>query len=642
VFHFFDRKANCIGMSLFSKFLVAALSLANFANAWKTVSTTEWAELNDAIEGSVILPTDEDYASEYVLWAATFDHVYPSAIVECSTHDDVLKTYQFVLAHYEAEIDGDASGKFSVRCGAHSMTGASTTDGIVIDVGNLQGLEISEDGTCLVEPGVNLSQFTAWAEENDVTLPHGDCASVTFGGFLLGGGLGLTSRTFGMGGDWVAAIKMILADGSVVTAKPDNEYNDLFWATIGGGGGQFGIVTQYEMNIPEKKQVNPGLYVEMTWEYSYDTWQKVSSTWKQFMNDDELEDHFAMYLRIQPSTYLTQDYYVGLHGFWTGEQTTGLLVLAEVLTQIDLTPATAKIDYVHFEGWIESSASDRIRYSSQCKSRWAENELDSNFFDAIADSMEDLLSYEILDEIVDDDDESYGYPTQFMFISPADGAISDGVEDREKSLIAFPHRDSKYFFAMCGRWRSGYDNAQTKMQSWLKETVDTVEPFLSKYSFVSFPDWDLENWQEAYYRGNYERLTEIKAKYDPNYMFRYAQSIEPAGWSFNSQSKQQAFALESVENQHGETKYSQWEREQRNLASNNNKSNSNSKSNSFTLDIKSIELWCFIIGGIILGFAIFHLLFKKRNNKSAQYQPLKTSLHTNFETADETENVVVL
>ena len=98
------------------------------------------------------------------------------------------------------------------------------------------------------------------------------------------------------------------------------------------------------------------------------------------MNNDDYQDHFAMYLRLQPADYLTQDYYVGLHGFWTGEQTSGLLVLAEILTQIDLTPNSAKIDYVHFEGWIESSASDRTRYSAQCKSRWATNELDQEFF----------------------------------------------------------------------------------------------------------------------------------------------------------------------------------------------------------------------------------------------------------------------
>ena len=184
-----------------------------------------------------------------------------------------------------------------------------------------------------------------------------------------------------MGSDWVKSFDIVLASGDLVTAQADNEFADLFWAVLGGGGSNFGIVTQFEMNIPEKKQVNPGLYVEITWDYDYDTWISVSQAWKTFMNNDDYQDHFAMYLRLQPATYLTQDYYVGLHGFWTGEQTAGLLVLAEILTLIDLTPATAKIDYVHFEGWIESSASDRTRYSSQCKSRWALEELEDEFFE---------------------------------------------------------------------------------------------------------------------------------------------------------------------------------------------------------------------------------------------------------------------
>ena len=87
------------------------------------------------------------------------------------------------MEHFEPDVDTD-SQIIAIRSGCHNMIGASTTSGIVIDVSGMTNLEITEDGTAIVEPGVNLSLFTAWAEENDVTLPHGDCASVTFGGFL--------------------------------------------------------------------------------------------------------------------------------------------------------------------------------------------------------------------------------------------------------------------------------------------------------------------------------------------------------------------------------------------------------------------------------------------------------------------------
>ena len=618
-------------------------SLFGLCKGWITVSSNEWGELSRSLDGKVLLPTDDDYESNYLLWASTFDDVFPMAIIYCESTEDVQKAYQLVLDHFEP--DEDISKQIiSLRCGKHSMIGASTTSGIVIDVSGLQTLEITDDGTVIVAPGVNLSTFTAWAEEHDVTLPHGDCASVTFGGFLQGGGLGLTSRTFGMGADWVKSIEMVLSNGDLVTATADNEFNDLFWATLGGGGGNFGIITKYEMNIPEKTQSSPGLYVELTWDLTEDNWRAVSAGWKQFMNNAAYQDHFATYLRIQPITYLTQEYYVGLHGFWTGEQTSGLLVLAELLSEIDITPATAKIDLnVHFEGWIESSSDTRIRYSSQCKSRWAFEELESKFFDALHDSVTDLISYSPLDTLLsDDDDDSYVYPTQFMFIAPADGAISTADT---KDDISFPFRDARYFFAMCGRWRDGYTYAEDTMKTWLDETMHVLEPHLSTYSFVSFPDWDLANWQQSYFRDNYQELQEIKAKYDPIYMFRYSQSIVPANWPLDdnndnyklkyqraSYKKDQADTLYAITGGadadadtdtdagavgDGSTEFLNAKAAR--VANKANKANKHAASNNGSASVlitssSTMKLIGLVLSIIVIGYGVFYLLFKRNRN----------------------------
>ena len=239
----------------------------------------------------------------------------------------------------------------------------------------------------------------------------------------------------------------------------------------------------------------------------------------------------------------------------------------------------------------------------------------------------------------DTDDDSYVYPTQFMFLSPADGAIADP----EASSISFPHRDAKYFFAMCGRWRDGYSNSEDTMKTWLMNTMDAVQPYLSEYSFVSFPDWDLENWQTAYYRDTYADLQNIKARYDPAYIFRYSQSIIPAGWpyKFTNDNLKLPFHAE-----HGEvSRYREWELDQRQLAAEKATAGNvpeNSKSVGFNL--KNIELWAFIIGGIIVALAAIQFVLKKRSFEKqlkGQYAPLKTQTHT-FESADDTENVVAL
>ena len=72
------------------------------------------------------------------------------------------------------------------------------------------------------------------------------------------------------------------------------------------------------MNIPEKKQTNPGLYVEIMWDFDEQIYQKVSNIWNTFVNDNEYGNHFAMYFRLTPKDWLSLEYSVGLHGFWTG------------------------------------------------------------------------------------------------------------------------------------------------------------------------------------------------------------------------------------------------------------------------------------------------------------------------------------
>ncbi len=145
-----------------------------------SISASQWAQLSNSLDGRVILPTDSDYVDEYNLWTANWDDVYPEAVIELGTEQDAVTVQKFLLANPEATAD------ISLRNCKHSLSGVSTTSGIVISTGSLQTLEASSDGThAAVGPGVNLSTFTAWAEENGVTLPHGDCSSVCFGGFLL-------------------------------------------------------------------------------------------------------------------------------------------------------------------------------------------------------------------------------------------------------------------------------------------------------------------------------------------------------------------------------------------------------------------------------------------------------------------------
>ncbi len=270
-------------------------------------------------------------------------------------------------------------------------------------------------------------------------------------------------------------------------------------------------------------------------------WDKVSRIWAKFVNRVEYEEHFAIYLRLTPVTFLSKDYYVSLHGFWTGEQVDGLMVIVEFLSEVDETPVSSKIDYVPFEGWIEASSGVRPRYSSHCMSRFGmESRLEEGFFDLLRDGAVALSDYQVSGEdakylrtyreslgeddyMLEDDAFNYGQPTEFMFLAPAGGAISY----KDSDWSAFPWRNAQYLFVTCVRWMNDFDESNEFANDWIEKLTDKAEGFLGKASFVNFPDQNLfdDDYEHRYYGDNYERLQEIKAKYDSKNQFQNPEGV---------------------------------------------------------------------------------------------------------------------
>jgi len=248
-------------------------------------------------------------------------------------------------------------------------------------------------------------------------------------------------------------------------------------------------------------------------------------------------------LRITPTTYITKDYDIQLHGFWTGEQVDGLMVVAALLDSISSTPDTAKIDYVAFEGWIESSSSDRLRYSSHCSSRFAFSNLNDDFFTSISTTLKQITDYDNYQNSSDVNELTYGVPTEFLYVAPAGGSIAKHASNE----TAFPWRDATYLFVVCARYMNSYKNAYNFAEEWIVSTMSTLEPYLSDKSFINFPDNNLANWQTAYYGDNYPRLQTIKTKYDSNNIFKFTFSIEPSS-STDSVEKKLKIQMKNSEN----------------------------------------------------------------------------------------------
>jgi FAD/FMN-containing dehydrogenase len=196
--------------------------------------------LGQQLRGRLSMPGDDGYAAATAIWAKPIGRV-PRAVVHCRTSEDVR------LAIRAAR---DCDLPLSVRGGGHDWAGRALCNGIVVDLSVMRGVAIDPQWhTARVSGGATASDVAAMADPLHLAAVAGSVGSVGMAGFTLGGGYGPLNGRFGLALDNLVAAEVVLADGRVVVAGPDNE-EELFWA-LRGGGGNFGVVTGFEFRLHE-------------------------------------------------------------------------------------------------------------------------------------------------------------------------------------------------------------------------------------------------------------------------------------------------------------------------------------------------------------------------------------------------------
>jgi FAD/FMN-containing dehydrogenase len=207
------------------------------------------------ISGTVIYPGDAGYDQARKVHNTVFDR-YPALIVRAAGSADVARTVVFAR---------DAGLELSVRGGAHSMAGHGTNDGgVVLDLGAMKGLHIDPDRRMAwAQAGLTAGEYTAAAAAHGLATPFGDVGSVGIAGLTLGGGIGWLVRKHGMTIDALLSVDIVTADGHLINASED-EHQDLFWA-VRGGGGNFGVVTRFQFKLyPVDTVLGGALFMPLT------------------------------------------------------------------------------------------------------------------------------------------------------------------------------------------------------------------------------------------------------------------------------------------------------------------------------------------------------------------------------------------
>jgi FAD/FMN-containing dehydrogenase len=450
--------------------------------------------LKAGMRGPVILPDDPSYDEERRIWNAMIDK-RPAAIAQCSGVADVM---------HAVRVASDEGLLISVRGGGHNIAGnALCEDGLVIDLSAMRSVHVDPEARhACVAPGATLGDFDHEAQVFGLATPVGINSTTGIAGLTLGGGFGWLTRKYGLTADNLIEAEMVTADGQRVRVSAA-AHPDLFWA-IRGGGGNFGIVTQFVYALHE---VGPtvlcGLVV-----YPVEQARAVLERYREYVVDipDEL-CVWAVLRKAPPLPFLPES----AHGrevvifalMYSGGVAQGERLIEPIRQFGD--PVGEHVGPAPYSAWQQGF--DPL-LTPGARNYWKSHNfaaLDDGLIDAVIDYAGRLPSSQCE-----------------IFIALLGGQANRVAAD----ATAYAHRDVQFVMNVHGRWDT--PEQDDACVSWSREFFEAARPYASGGVYVNFMSADETDRVAAAYGPNYERLAHIKQRYDPGNLFQLNQNIRPA------------------------------------------------------------------------------------------------------------------
>ncbi len=459
----------------------------------RNISDEKTANLQKNIEGRIVLPKDPNYDEVRQLWNAMIDR-HPAIIVQCTNPEDVRQALSFARAN---------NLEISVRGAGHNIAGNSLCDdGLVIDLSPMKKVRVDEkQKRAYVEPGATLADVDGETQKYGLATPLGINSTTGISGLTLGGGFGWLTRQYGMTVDNLLSAEVVTADGKKVTAS-DNGTADLFWA-VRGGGGNFGIVTRFEFQLhPVGPDVLAGFIV-----FPLKQAKQVLQKFREFVPSAPEELNIIMVMRqAPPLPFLPEE----VHGqeilimavFDNGDQNQGNKYL-EMFRKFG-TPVgehTGVMPYVQWQKVLDPLLAPGAR-----------NYWKSHNLQRISDEfMDTLINY------------ARKFPSPHCEILLV---LMEGQANRiPTDDMAYGNRGTRFLMNVHGRWEDAEND--DKCIKWARELFRATSPFESDGVYVNFMSEDDMSRIQAAYGSNYERLVQIKRKYDPENIFHVNHNIVP-------------------------------------------------------------------------------------------------------------------
>ena len=450
----------------------------------RAVSRGDIEAFRASLRGQLILPGDADYDRARKLWNGSFDR-RPALIARCAGAADVIQAVNFARA----------SGLLTaVRGGGHSLSGQSVCDdGLVIDLSAMKGIRIDPVAkTAEAQPGVLLGELDRETQAFGLVTTLGTVSETGIAGLTLGGGLGRLARKFGLTCDNLRSVDIVTANGKFLHASA-HENPDLFWA-VRGGGGNFGVVTNFEYQLHSfDSNVLSGTVL-----FPFAEARKVLVALTEFAAAAPDEMYLNPIIAASPSGRV-----VGFEVCYCGPRAEGERLLAPlkklgkpVVDQISVRT------YLQVQSSYDGGVPAGRGYYFK-----------SGFLPRVTAPM--------VDEIVDSFSEAPPSLTSLPLIH-----LGGAVAHVKPDATAFWNRGAHHDMAVWASWDNPADS--TRMVADVRAFWRKLE-HLSKGYYINTDTPDDERRLRETYGGNYERLVQIKTKYDPTNLFRLNANIRPRG-----------------------------------------------------------------------------------------------------------------
>ena len=445
--------------------------------------------------GIVISPDKAGYDAARAIWNVMHDR-RPALIARPQSAQDVAAAVRYARAR---------GLPIAVRGGGHSIPGHSVCDdGIVIDLRALNQVRVDPQARrAKIGGGTLLGEVDRATQEHGLVLPAGVVSHTGAGGLTLGGGVGRLMRRYGLTIDSLLSAEVVTAGGEILRASAD-EHADLFWA-LRGGGGNFGIVTEFEFALHELSE----LLVLATFHRLEET-RTVIERGRREMGDPAARDEllWTSFLRRASDVPWMPPEFVGRHGVmslveWSGDPGEGRALLARI--RAELEPAVSDLSVVPFL-FMQTITDDLFAHG-----------LRTYIKAGFADDLPDGLIGALLERAA-----SIHSPISQVELLALGGAIARV----DSSATAFPFRQARWLINIPATWRDAADDEREI--AWARATFAAVQPYLSEGTYVNFMGDDEDDPAAAAYGRTIERLRQIKAVYDPANVFRLNQNIKPA------------------------------------------------------------------------------------------------------------------